>query len=326
MAGLSKYLILLAILCTLLFGYWVFKRENSSFILNPFPPSFLSQVPVERKQLTASIPTVLYPGMGDSCFNPGFSQLTKMVEERTGQPAYCIGPGFDPTSDMINGFAKTMLEQVKHFEVKIRKIPSLKHGFNAIGLSQGNLILRAYAQSVKDIPIVNFISIHGPHAGVSAIPKCDPSFGLLSTLCKLLDVLIGTQVYSTDIQTSLAQANYFRDPFKLDEYSKKCLFLPEYLDLTKTTLTSLNRFVLIMAEKDTMIFPKESEYFGAFESNSLTRVIPGNLQPWYESLGLKTLEETGRLITLKTSGNHLEFSRTELYNWIDTYFNTLANI
>jgi hypothetical protein len=99
---------------------------------------------------TASIlPTVLVPGMGDSCFNPGFSQLTNLVAGRTAKEAFCVGAGGDPMTDAVYSFTKTMDEQVEHFANKVKTNPSLAIGFNAIGLSQGNLIVRAYSKNIS---------------------------------------------------------------------------------------------------------------------------------------------------------------------------------
>ena len=94
----------------------------------------------------AQVPTVLAPGMGDSCFNPGFSQLTSMVAGRTNRFAFCYGAGSDANTDPINSFTKTMDDQVEHFAQKVKGNIELAAGFNAMGLSQGNLIIRAYSK------------------------------------------------------------------------------------------------------------------------------------------------------------------------------------
>jgi len=101
---------------------------------------------IEGTGKTAAVPTVLVPGMGDSCFNPGFSQLTSMVASRTLREAVCIGPGTDAATDPINSFTKTMDQQVEHFAEKVRENIQLAAGFNAMGLSQGNLVIRAYSK------------------------------------------------------------------------------------------------------------------------------------------------------------------------------------
>jgi palmitoyl-protein thioesterase len=68
------------------------------------------------------------------------------VSQRTGTAVKCIGPGFDLVSDKLMSFTKPMLEQLAQFHAKVSADPVLAKGFNAIGLSQGNLVLRAYGR------------------------------------------------------------------------------------------------------------------------------------------------------------------------------------
>jgi hypothetical protein len=44
---------------------------------------------------------------------------------------------------------------------------NLKNGFNAVGYSQGNLVIRGYVERYNDPPVHNFISMHGILFGVS---------------------------------------------------------------------------------------------------------------------------------------------------------------
>ncbi|KAH9258239.1 hypothetical protein BASA81_003288 [Batrachochytrium salamandrivorans] len=325
----SVLVMLVVLVVLLLLGLaWLYytpttvTTAQASFVLQPFPHPVLQTLPSSLGlKATTSLPTVLVPGMGDSCFNPGFSQLVGFVSQRTNTSAICIGPGFDPISDAIGSFAKTMGEQVEQFKTRVRKHPELKLGFNAIGLSQGNLVIRAYVQRYNDPPVVNFISIHGPHAGVSSLPRCDPN-GVGGIMCTVIDSIVGGVVYSPAVQAGLAQANYFRDQMHLGDYLEHCSFLPEFLDhamANTARLTSLRKLVLIMAQRDTMIIPKESEWFGALQTNSRSIVVPAEHQPWYQTLGLNVLQSSGRLITATTAGNHLDFSKRELDEWIDLH-------
>ena len=107
---------------------------------------------------------------------------------RTSRDAFCIGPGDDIVTDPVYSFTKTMDEQVEHFAERVRNNIHLAAGFNAMGLSQGNLIIRAYSafvgclsavialtfvpvQRYNDPPVLNFISVHGPHAGTASVPR-----------------------------------------------------------------------------------------------------------------------------------------------------------
>ena len=177
----------------------------------------------------------------------------------------------------------------------------------------------------NDPPVLNFISVHGPHAGVAGVPRCDPGDNaILKGLCDLLDLLLGDFVYTPAIQSSIAQSNYFRDPLKISEYLSGSAFLPFFLENPpkeyRDRFVQIKKLVLIMAKRDTMIFPKESEYFGAFQDGGWSKIIPGNEQPWYETLGLKEMDQNKKIVTLTTEGDHLAFSANELYTWLDQFF------
>lgn len=254
-------------------------------------------------------PTVLAHGMGDSCFNVGFSQLVSLTAERTGAAAYCIGAGPTIISDSLNSFLTTMDEQLYYFAKQVQANPDLSHGFNAVGLSQGNLIIRAYIHRYNFPPVKNFISIHGPHAGVAAFPRCDPESGSsASKICGLFDSLIGSFAYQPEIQTALAQSNFYRDPFHLSEYNHGCLFLPDILDKADRrpqygkNLASVSSLNLVMAKRDTMIFPKESEYFGTFKERGFDEVIEAEKMPFFETLGLRALDDAQRITRVTTEG------------------------
>lgn len=61
--------------------------------------------------------------------------------------------------------------QVESFKKAVTSDPKLKDGFNAVGLSQGNLVVRGYIQKYNNPPVKNFISICGPHGGIGTCPN-----------------------------------------------------------------------------------------------------------------------------------------------------------
>ena len=100
---------------------------------------------------SASLPTVLAHGMGDSCFNGGMSEITKDVGKHIGTYSVCVPTGDNWLSDTINGFYCKWTSRLM-FAGKIRR-PQLKNGFNAIGFSQGNSLIRGYIQKYNDPPV-----------------------------------------------------------------------------------------------------------------------------------------------------------------------------
>jgi len=77
-------------------------------------------------------------------------------------------------SNVANGVSSITTElakQVEAFKTEVQADPKLKGGFNAVGLSQGNLVIRAYIQLYNDPPVKTYLSMCGPHGGVGTCPN-----------------------------------------------------------------------------------------------------------------------------------------------------------
>ncbi len=72
-------------------------------------------------------------------------------------------------ADGLDSFLVPMQEQVDQFAQAVWADPNLKNGFNAVGLSQGGLVVRAYIQQYNNPPVFNFVSICGVQ--VTAVPS-----------------------------------------------------------------------------------------------------------------------------------------------------------
>merc|ERR1712046_178928 len=150
----------------------------------------------------------------------------------------------------------------------ILKDPKLKGGFNCVGFSQGNSLCRGYIQKyngVGEYPLVhNFLSVHGTVSGVAGFPNCDPE-GLLGLVCRPIAHLCGDLAYTALTQKLLFQVDYFRDPTRVhtDAYkqhsqiadwnNERLMVNPVY----KENFVKTKRFIMIKAERDTMVFPNE---------------------------------------------------------------------
>jgi palmitoyl-protein thioesterase len=90
----------------------------------------------------------------------------------------------------------------------------------------------------------------------------------------------------------------------------------------KVNFSSLKNLVLVRANADTMVFPKESEWFGAFEDGSYSKVLGFNETKWYkeDSFGLQTLHRAGNVHFFETQGNHLQFTDKFLFKVVDQFF------
>ncbi len=166
------------------------------------PPS-----PVEKLSAGTGMPVVLAHGMGDSCFNPGFRSVTKLVGAHLGVYSTCIPTGGNWIEDTINGFLMNMDRSVDVFAEAVRADPKLSAGFSAIGLSQGNNLVRGYIQKYNDPPVHAFLSICGINAGVAGFPRCPPSAPLIGGICTAITELLGDFAYIPFVQEHLFQAN-----------------------------------------------------------------------------------------------------------------------
>ena len=71
-------------------------------------------------------------------------------------------------------------------------------------------------QKYNDPPVHSFLSICGINAGVAAFPQCSPWIPVLGKACLAFNEVLGDLAYNALVQSVLFQANYFRDPEKLN--------------------------------------------------------------------------------------------------------------
>lgn len=81
-------------------------------------------------------------------------------------------------------------------------------------------------------------------------------------------------------------------------------------------LKRLNRFVLIKFEDDQMIVPKDSAWFDFV--NQRNEKLPLKMQGKYlnDELGLKSLDEQGKLVFLTFPGPHMKIDVARFFNEI----------
>lgn len=278
-----------------------------------------------------ALPTVLAHGMGDSCFNSGMESITKAVGQHVGSYSVCIPTGNNSIMDTINGFIMNMDKSVEVFTEKIRANKFInKTGFNAIGFSQGNSLIRGYIQKYNDPPVNVFISVHGTVKGVSGFPQCNPSGPIEKKICEPLAELLGDLAYLEIVQKILFQADYFDDPTKRNS--------TQYMDnsqiadwnnegsethaLYKTNFLKTNKYVMIKALKDTMVFPNENEWWGGFADGGFETILSMKDTDEYkrDTFGLASADKLKKIFFDSTKGNHLDFTTEQLYGWIDKYF------
>ena len=191
--------------------------------------------------------------------------------------------------------------------------------------------------------------------GVSDVPPCRPG----DFLCEIARRAAKGGVYSKWAQdnlvqvcnevyvsiklklTGLAQAQYFRDPAEIDTYLESNHFLTSINNEIANTrnktygrnLASLETLVLVLFNRDNMVVPKESAWFGSEaveDENEIQMnlrnsgqseqiqldathvlsktIIPMRLQPLYTEdwIGLRQLDERGAVVLETCEGEHMQ--------------------
>ncbi|KAG5565404.1 hypothetical protein RHGRI_001336 [Rhododendron griersonianum] len=145
-----------------------------------------------------------------------------------------------------------------------------------------------------------------------------------------LNTLIGVKSYSkTNIVIgSNSDVNYFFSQ-DIDGYIEGCKFLPdlnnEHVNHTNSTykeqFVSLENLVLIMFEQDKVLVPKETSLFGYYPDGSWSTVLPAQETKLYTEdwIGLKTLDEAGKVKFINVSGGHLDISTSDMLKYIVPY-------
>lgn len=294
----------------------------------------------DSSQLTSgALPVVMMHGMGDYAVNPmGMVPLKNLIAKTANtyvtSVAICSKPSqLDncDSEDQSNGFFMTMDDQVEQFARVVKADPKLANGFNAVGFSQGNTIIRGYIHRHNDPPVKNFVSMHGVLMGVAGLPQCPMETPVIGMFCRTVDKMVSLfGVYSSYVQNHLAQANYYRDATALERYRADGHYLPNINNEVPgksnpaytANFVSLEKLVLVMAEGDTMVHPKESEHFGYFKDGSATELVSMQDAPWYTEdwFGLKTLDAAKKIDTYSTPGNHLRFTEAFLVEMVQKYF------
>ncbi|XP_047993219.1 palmitoyl-protein thioesterase 1-like isoform X2 [Leguminivora glycinivorella] len=164
-------------------------------------------------------------------------------------------------------------------------------------------------------PIKSFISLGGQHQGVYGLPHC---MAVSHKTCDYIRELLNYAAYQRWLQLSLVQATYWHDPLSEEEYKRKSIFLADInneLTINETyrsNLQKLESFVMVKFDRDSMVQPRESEWFGFYKPGQASQLQTLQQSKIYteDRLGLQAMDRAGKLAFLSQPGDHLQFDET----------------
>merc|ERR1711936_971836 len=180
---------------------------------------------------------------------------------------------------------------------KLLADPLMADGYNAIGISQGGLLIRGLVQRCP-LPVKNLITFGSPHQGVFGIPDCTHVTGSLE-LCELVNEILSAGAYEPWVQDAVAPAQYWHDPLNLTNY----VHGSHYLAIVNNEV-----------EEKESLYKERMIQLGNFAPGQVEAVQSLQETQFYQEdfIGLKSLDEAGKLTFHQIPGGHMTFD----YNWI----------
>lgn len=127
--------------------------------------------------------------------------------------------------------------------------------------------------------------------------------------------MLNYAAYTSLMQKYLVQATYWHNPLEEDDYMKKSSFLADINNERTKNLDYINRlqklksFVMVKFLNDTIVTPRESQWFGFYKPGQDVELQTLEDSDLFikDKLGLQQMKTDGKLIYLATEGNHLQF-------------------
>lgn len=287
------------------------------FFFQSNEPQESPTTPVDKINSSAT-PIVIWHGLGQSCCDPmGIGRVKSVIEKATGAYVVSVKIGNSVLDDTINGFFKPVNQQIDTVCSQLGNDTRLAQGYHAIGFSQGGQFLRGLAQRCPNPPMKHLVSMGSQHQGIYGIPKCP---GISLALCNLMRRFMSQGVYSKIVQNNLVVAQYWHDTLNYEKYVTESRFIAEINNegqLKNATyannLTKLKKFVMVKNLNDSTVIPIHSQHFETYAPGNDTTIVPLRESKIYKEdwIGLKKLDEAGRLVFIDVPGDHIEYDT----NW-----------
>ncbi|KAJ2400648.1 hypothetical protein GGI23_001906 [Coemansia sp. RSA 2559] len=264
--------------------------------------------------------------MGDTCCDNSTmgSVIATIKAELPGVYVHSIKLGLTESSDRNAGFLGNLNTQIDRVCEDLADIKELQNGVNMMGFSQGGLFLRALIQRCPSLKTKTLVTFGSPHGGVSRIPECtsDSDF-----MCNWMRQLASRGVYSWYVRDHVVQAQYFKDPERIDQYLRYNIFLPdinsdlgEVNDGYRKRITALEKMVLVRFSDEKLISPASSSWFGFVGSDGQDIPLQNTTLYSEDRLGLWELDASQRLDFVTLNGKHMNIGEKELRSIVSRYF------
>lgn len=261
----------------------------------------LEEIPVAASASEEQRPIVMMHGIGDASTNPGFASMCESARRFTGAYVLCA-----PVANGWDSVTMSMQDQVDALAALVRSDPELVGGFHLVGFSQGALVSRVYVEQHNRPPVRRLVSMVGPQAGAGKCPLTAYPW-----LCQMW--------LATAYTAPVAFSGYWKDVGDEERYLRQSSFLADVNNERQNAtnaayaeeMRGLELLVLVRALNDTTIVPNESEHFGFWAWNGADApAVPLRETDGYraDAVGLRTLDESGRLRLLSYDGEHMRFS------------------
>ena len=235
--------------------------------------------------------------------------------------------GSDRTATFL-GNLTLQLEQVCK-DLASHPILSTAPAINALGFSQGGQFLRGYVERCNNPTVANLVTFGSQHNGISEFQTC----GATDWLCHGAQNLLKGNTWAQFVQSRLVPAQYYRNPEDLEPYLENSNFLADINNEREKknatyveNLKKLERFVMYQFEDDTTAVPKQSSWFAEYNATSEKETKLQDRKIYKEDwLGLKWLDERGRLFFKKTEGGHMQLDDKVLTEVFKSYFSASAS-
>ncbi|CAG9332762.1 unnamed protein product [Blepharisma stoltei] len=265
---------------------------------------------------SSALPILFFHGINGACTDSNYVEFGDYLREQLGTYVSCIEIGNGAQSSIL----MSMTDQVNEACTKVKADPNYQGSFNLIGISQGGIVARGVFQHCSGLQVNNLITIGSPVMGVNKFPSCE--FGIK---CSIYNNAARLGAYSSAFQ-ALGPGGYVKDQYQYQTYLKKSSFLADlnnersinqdYIDL----YLSLGYFVQFFFTQDTIVIPKQSEWFGYFKENSeIMQAYNETLDYVNNYLGAQNMDAEGKIIRTLIEAGHCDLTHEQVNQYLIPY-------